>query len=35
MALSRLADADGPRCVVVTAEQDGRVRGMLQFVPWG
>jgi lysyl-tRNA synthetase class 2 len=35
MALSRLADQADPRCVVVTAEQDGAVRGMLQFVPWG
>jgi lysyl-tRNA synthetase, class II len=35
MALSRLADATDPRCVVVTAEQEGKVRGMLQFVPWG
>ncbi len=35
MALSRLADADDAGCVLVTAEQDGVVRGMLQFVPWG
>ena len=35
MALSRLADSGDPECVLVTAEQDGRVRGMLQFVPWG
>jgi lysyl-tRNA synthetase class 2 len=35
MALSRLADSADPECVLVTAEQDGRVRGMLQFVPWG
>jgi lysyl-tRNA synthetase class 2 len=35
MALSRLADQADPRCVVVTAEQGGTVRGMLQFVPWG
>jgi lysyl-tRNA synthetase, class II len=35
MALSRLADVQDPRCVVVTAEQAGVVRGMLQFVPWG
>jgi lysyl-tRNA synthetase class 2 len=35
MALSRLADRADPSCVVVTAEQDGQVRGMLQFVPWG
>ncbi|HEX5402713.1 MAG TPA: phosphatidylglycerol lysyltransferase domain-containing protein [Pseudonocardiaceae bacterium] len=35
MALSRLADEEDGRCVVVTAEQAGSVRGMLQFVPWG
>jgi lysyl-tRNA synthetase class 2 len=35
MALSRLADSADPECVVVTAEREGRVRGMLQFVPWG
>lgn len=35
MALSRLADPADPECVLVTAEQDGQVRGMLQFVPWG
>jgi lysyl-tRNA synthetase class 2 len=35
MALSRVADATDPDCVIVTAELDGVVRGMLQFVPWG
>ncbi|HEX3786829.1 MAG TPA: phosphatidylglycerol lysyltransferase domain-containing protein [Pseudonocardiaceae bacterium] len=35
MALSRLADAADPACVLVTAEQDGVARGLLQFVPWG
>lgn len=35
MALSRVAGADDPRCVLVTAARDGVVRGMLQFVPWG
>jgi lysyl-tRNA synthetase class 2 len=35
MALSRVADEGDPGCVLVTAEQDGLVRGMLQFVPWG
>ncbi len=35
MALSRLADRADPRCVLVTAEQDGDIHGMLQFVPWG
>ncbi|RJQ91188.1 phosphatidylglycerol lysyltransferase domain-containing protein [Amycolatopsis panacis] len=32
MALGRMGDAGS---VLVTAEQDGRVRGVLQFVPWG
>ncbi|WP_084628673.1 phosphatidylglycerol lysyltransferase domain-containing protein [Amycolatopsis nigrescens] len=32
MALGRMGD---PGSVLVTAEQDGRVRGLLQFVPWG
>jgi lysyl-tRNA synthetase class 2 len=32
MALGRLGDVGS---VLVTAEQDGRVRGLLQFVPWG
>jgi lysyl-tRNA synthetase class 2 len=35
MALSRVADQADPECVLVTAEQDGVVRGILQFVPWG
>ncbi|GLZ40687.1 hypothetical protein Acsp05_43110 [Actinokineospora sp. NBRC 105648] len=35
MALSRLAGADDPECVLVTAERDGAVAGLLQFVPWG
>jgi lysyl-tRNA synthetase class 2 len=35
MALSRVADPADPECVLVTAEQDGVVRGILQFVPWG
>jgi lysyl-tRNA synthetase class 2 len=35
MALSRLADSADSECVIVTAEHDGQVRGMLQFVPWG
>jgi lysyl-tRNA synthetase class 2 len=33
MALSRLADSADPECIIVTAERDGAVRGMLQFVP--
>jgi lysyl-tRNA synthetase class 2 len=32
MALGRMGD---PGSVLVTAEQGGRVRGVLQFVPWG
>jgi lysyl-tRNA synthetase class 2 len=32
MALGRMGD---PGSVLVTAEQEGRIRGLLQFVPWG
>ncbi|WAL65370.1 phosphatidylglycerol lysyltransferase domain-containing protein [Amycolatopsis cynarae] len=32
MALGRLGD---PGSILVTAEQNGRIRGLLQFVPWG
>lgn len=35
MALSRLADPDDPRSVLVVARQDGAIRGVLQLVPWG
>lgn len=35
MALSRLGDAADPACVVATAHLDGRLRGLLHFVPWG
>ncbi len=35
MALSRLCDPEDGDCVIVTAEQDGRLRGLLHFVPWG
>ena len=35
MALSRVADAADPDAVVVTAERDGEVHGLLQLVPWG
>jgi lysyl-tRNA synthetase class 2 len=35
MALGRVADDHDPDCVVVTAEQHGQIRGLLQFVPWG
>jgi lysyl-tRNA synthetase class 2 len=35
MALSRLGDPRDGDCVVVTARQDGALRGLLHFVPWG
>jgi lysyl-tRNA synthetase class 2 len=35
MALSRLGDEADGQCVVATACQDGVLRGVLQFVPWG
>jgi lysyl-tRNA synthetase class 2 len=35
MALSRLGDPADSQCVVATATQDGKLRGMLHFVPWG
>jgi lysyl-tRNA synthetase class 2 len=35
MALSRVAGQHDPDCVLVTAERDGVVHGILQFVPWG
>jgi lysyl-tRNA synthetase class 2 len=35
MALSRLGDAADHRCVIATAHQDGRLRALLRFVPWG
>jgi lysyl-tRNA synthetase, class II len=35
MALSRLGDVTDPDCVIATAHQDGVLRGMLHFVPWG
>jgi lysyl-tRNA synthetase class 2 len=35
MALSRLGDRSDADCVVVTAHQDGVLRGLLHFVPWG
>jgi lysyl-tRNA synthetase class 2 len=35
MALSRLGDATDADCVIATAHQDGVLRGMLHFVPWG
>jgi lysyl-tRNA synthetase class 2 len=36
MALSRLGDpADGDCLLVLCHDEDGRLRGVLQFVPWG
>lgn len=35
MALGRLGDAEDGDCVLVTAEQDGCVRGLIELVPWG
>lgn len=35
MALGRVMDTADPDAVVVAARQDGRMRGFLQFVPWG
>ena len=35
MALSRTADTADPAAVLVTAEREGRVHGLLQLVPWG
>jgi lysyl-tRNA synthetase class 2 len=35
MALSRLGDPSDGDCVLVTAYQDGALRGVLNFVPWG
>jgi lysyl-tRNA synthetase, class II len=35
MALSRLADPADPDCMIATAHQDGQLRGLLHFVPWG
>jgi lysyl-tRNA synthetase, class II len=35
MALGRLGDLYDGDCVVATAHQDGALRGLLHFVPWG
>jgi lysyl-tRNA synthetase class 2 len=35
MALSRLGDPQDGDCLIVTACQDGALRGLLHFVPWG
>jgi lysyl-tRNA synthetase class 2 len=35
MALGRLGGRDDDDCVLVTAEENGVLRAVLQFVPWG
>ncbi len=35
MALSRIGDPADDGCVVATATSEGRLRGLLHFVPWG
>jgi lysyl-tRNA synthetase, class II len=35
MALGRVGDAEDGRCVVATATENGALRAMLHFVPWG
>lgn len=35
MALSRLGDPADNECVVATASLDGKLKGVLHFVPWG
>jgi lysyl-tRNA synthetase, class II len=35
MALGRVGGQDDGRCVIATATQDGELRAMLHFVPWG
>jgi lysyl-tRNA synthetase, class II len=35
MALGRLGDLYDGNCVVATVHQDGALRGLLHFVPWG
>jgi lysyl-tRNA synthetase class 2 len=35
MALSRIGEPGDGDCVIVTAEQDGLLRGVLHLVPWG
>ena len=35
MALGRVAGQDDGRCVIATATQDGVLRAILHFVPWG
>ena len=35
MALGRFGDPSDGDCVVVTAQRDGEIRAVLNFVPWG
>jgi lysyl-tRNA synthetase class 2 len=35
MALGRVGGRDDGRCVIATASQDGELRALLHFVPWG
>jgi lysyl-tRNA synthetase class 2 len=35
MALGRVGGAEDGRCVIATASQDGVMRALLHFVPWG
>jgi lysyl-tRNA synthetase class 2 len=35
MALGRVGDAEDGRCVVATATENGVLRALLHFVPWG
>lgn len=35
MALGRFGDPADGECVLVTAEREGQLRGLLHFVPWG
>jgi lysyl-tRNA synthetase class 2 len=35
MALGRIGGPDDGQCVIATATQDGMLRAMLHFVPWG
>jgi lysyl-tRNA synthetase class 2 len=35
MALGRVGDAEDGRCVVATATENGILRALLHFVPWG
>jgi lysyl-tRNA synthetase class 2 len=35
MALGRIGGADDGQCVIATATQDGVLRALLHFVPWG